>query len=135
MEPARTAPPAARLHHVTLTVADLGRSVDWYSRVLGAARTMERSGDGWRRVVLRTPDGLQVGITVFDTTPPGQVFDPARIGMDHVGIHVADRAGIEAWAAHLDGLGIAHSRTDAPHATLLVTYDPDGIPVEWFAPA
>lgn len=128
-------PPAERLHHATLTVTDLPRSVDWYSRVLGAAPVGDRAGDGWRRTILRTPGGLQVGLTVFDATPAGQVFDPARVGMDHVGVDVADRAGIDAWAAHLDSLGIAHRTTEAPHATVLVAVDPDGIPMEWFAPA
>lgn len=129
------APPAERLHHVALTVTDLSRSVDWYSRVLGAAPVGERSGAGWRRTILRTPAGLQVGVTVFDVTPAGQAFDPTRVGMDHVGIHVADTAGIAAWREHLDSLGIAHRTTQAPHATVLVTDDPDGIPLEWFAPA
>jgi hypothetical protein len=49
-------------------------------------------------------------------------------GFDPVSFAVDGHADIEAWAAHLDGLGIGHSPViEASVGWLLVFDDPDGI--------
>lgn len=127
-------PTPTGFHHLTLTVTDLGRSSIWYQRVLGIEKVADRVGDGWTRVLLRAPSGFMIGLTEHGSTAPGDSFDPTRVGLDHLSIDCAGRAVVEAWAAHLDELGVQHSGvTDAPAGSLLVAKDPDGIPVEFFA--
>lgn len=123
-------------HHVTLTVTDLGRSVAWYQAVLGIPKVADRSGDGWVRALLRSPDGLMIGLTEHATTAAGGRFDPTVVGLDHLSVACTDREAVAEWAAHLDRAGIEHSGiVDAPAGSLVVCKDPDGIPLEFFASA
>lgn len=124
------------LHHLTLTVTDLGRSATWYQAVLNIEKAADRVGDGWTRVLLRSPSGFMIGLTEHRSTTAGASFDPTVVGLDHLSISCSGRDGVEAWAAHLDQLGVEHSGViDAPAGSLLVVKDPDGIPVEFFATA
>jgi catechol 2,3-dioxygenase-like lactoylglutathione lyase family enzyme len=129
-------PPEVRaFHHVTLTVTDLERSVEWYERVLGLPKVADRAGDGWVRALLRAPSGVMIGLTRHEGTGSGDGFDHLRVGLDHVSIACADRAEVERWAAHLDRCAVPHGEiVDAPAGHVLVCRDPDGIPVELFAP-
>jgi glyoxylase I family protein len=58
------------------------------------------------------------------------------VGLDHIAWNVATRAGLEAWAAWLDELGIKHTGViDKPGArpySAIVFRDPDNIQLELF---
>jgi hypothetical protein len=41
-------------------------------------------------------------------------FDPARVGLDHVGFGCADADAVAAWRDHLDAAGIEHSGIAGP---------------------
>jgi glyoxylase I family protein len=127
-------PEPTSFHHVTLTVTDLARSVAWYEQALRLNKIADREGDGWTRALLRAPSGLIIGLTEHAGGNADDHFDPTRVGLDHLSIGCADRSGVEAWAAHLDEVGVAHGEiADAAAGHVLVCRDPDGIPVEFFA--
>ena len=73
-------------HHVTLTVADLARSVEWYERALAITKVADREGDGWVRALLRSPSGFMIGLTEHDATVAGACFDHAVVGLDHLSV-------------------------------------------------
>jgi len=121
-------------HHVTLSVTDLPRSVDWYERVLGMSKVADREGATWTRALMRSDGGLVISLTVHEGTP-GDRFDERRVGLDHLSIACADRVEVEAWERHLDELGVQHGDlVDAGYGHVLTSRDPDGIPIEFFAP-
>ncbi len=125
----------ARVHHVTLTVQDVDRSAEWYQRVLGPADAARRSGDGWERIRLAWPEGLVIGVTSHNASPPADAFDETRIGLDHIGLACFDEDEVRAWAAHLDDLDVDHGPVEtAPYGWAVTTHDPDGIAVEFFCP-
>ncbi len=125
---------APLVHHVTLTVGDLGRSAQFYRRLFGPAREVTREGPGWHRLRLQWPSGLILGLTVFDRTGDDR-FDPARPGLDHIGFGCTTREQFDAWVARMDDLGIAHGPVeDTPYALVVTGRDPDGLPVEFFWP-
>lgn len=120
------------VHHVTLTVTDAERSAEFYQELFGPAEVVRRSGDGWVRVRLRWPNGLMLGMTTFDSTTGA--FDPARVGLDHVGFGVNDEAAVHEWVARMDRLGIPHGPVaDVPYALVVTGRDPDGLPIEFYA--
>jgi glyoxylase I family protein len=124
-----------RFHHVTLAVTDLDRSVAWYTEVLGMERVADRQGPGWTRALMRTDDGLTIGLTMHEDTPSTDRFDHRRVGMDHLSIACAGPATIEAWRERLDEAGAAHGPIEhVSYGVVLTARDPDDIPIEFFAP-
>jgi catechol 2,3-dioxygenase-like lactoylglutathione lyase family enzyme len=131
-QPGAVVPPAPRLHHTSLTVTSLERSVPWYREVLGLAEPLRHDGARWQRVVWRT-EGVTMSLTVHDRTDAHDRFDESRVGMDHLAFGCTSRAELDEWVAHLDALGVEHGPVvEAPHAHLVVAHDPDGIPVEFY---
>ena len=123
-----------RVHHLTLTVTDAQASADWYQRLLGPATVVHRQGPDWTRVRMQWPDGLVIGVTQHDATAPDDVFDHARVGLDHVGLACDGEAAVRAWAERMDGLGMGHGPVeDVPYGWAVTARDPDGIAVEFFA--
>jgi catechol 2,3-dioxygenase-like lactoylglutathione lyase family enzyme len=119
-------PSIVGVHHIKLPVTDLSRSRQWYERVLGL------------RVVGDFPDedgtvrGL-VGLLLGGASPVAvalRVHESAAAGIrgfDPVGLAVTDRQSLEAWAAWLDEVTVAHTpiRENSLGWTLDIP-DPDG---------
>jgi catechol 2,3-dioxygenase-like lactoylglutathione lyase family enzyme len=128
-------PDAAAFHHVTLSVTDAEASAAWYCRVLDGEAVARRQGDGWRRVLVRSRGGVVVGLTQHQATRAGDRFDPTRVGLDHLSVACPDAAAVEAWQSKLAAVGVETGaiRREA-YGTTVVAKDPDGIPVEFFAP-
>ena len=121
--------------HVTITVTDLGASATWYQRALGLAPVAENTGPTWRRTVLAGPSGFRLGLTNHMTTGDSDHFDETRVGLDHLSVACVDAAEVAEWAEHFDDLNIVRGDVVAAgYATVLVVRDPDGIPIEFFAP-
>lgn len=131
-----TRQPQAGYSHVTITVTDVDASRAWYERVLGLEVVAERTAESWHRVVLASPSGFRLGLTTHTATALDDRFDETRVGLDHLSIACADAAEVAAWAEHFEDVDVVHGEVvDAGYATVLVARDPDGIPVEFFAPA
>ncbi|MDH4160847.1 MAG: VOC family protein [Actinomycetota bacterium] len=128
-------PDAGAFHHVTLSVTDAEASAAWYSRALNGEVVARREGDGWRRVLVRSRGGVVVGLSQHDVTSADDRFDPARVGLDHLSVACRDAAEVEAWRSQLAAAGVETGaiRREA-YGTTVVAKDPDGIPVEFFAP-
>jgi glyoxylase I family protein len=135
---AMSMPPVPHLHHVSLAVRDLDVSLAWYRRLLGIDDVVLRRTPTWQRALLRT-DGFVLSLTSHAGTAPDDRFDETRVGLDHVSIGCRELADFEAWATHLDTLGIPHAQPtvlpETPPLRLLTCRDPDGIPIEFYLPA
>ena len=95
------------LHHVSLRVADLDRSLGFYRDVLGfdvqaPAEGLAFFSAGDSLIVLKPP---------LEGTPDGDRFSEYRIGVDHLAFAVTDRGQLEdvveaVRAAGVDTAGI-----------------------------
>jgi len=129
-----TTPTIDGLGHIDLTVTDAEQSVDWWRDVMGfklLAGAWERPGlRGWTMI---HPSGLAVTLLMHERGD-GVAFDERRVGLDHLSFRVRDLRTLEAWAAHLDALGVQHTGIqDAEGNTggpLIVLRDPDNIQLE-----
>ena len=134
----RTVPSLTGISHVGLTVRDVATSEAWYADVLGLVRLFvepHSTGDGHTVVMTRAGTARFLGL---DHHPEADrlVFSERRTGLDHLALAVESRPDLDAWADHLDALGIDHSPITevgepAPHAQMTFR-DPDGIPIEVF---
>ena len=125
-------PDLSGFHHVKLPVADLGRSRDWYTSVLGLRVEIEFVEDG----VLR-------GLALADASGRLRLalrLDPVRAaalaGFDPIALEVPKRDDVEAWRDRLDDLGQPHGGVVTGHkggSVLVGLHDPDGIEVRLYA--
>lgn len=127
-------PTVTAISHITLTVTDLDASIAWYERALGLHRVRDMSGPGWRRTLLQGGPGIILGLQAHDRTTPGDRFDEARVGLDHLSLACADRAEVLAWLSALDAAGVEHSDISPAPANIATCRDPDGTAIEFFAP-
>ncbi|WP_181783249.1 VOC family protein [Pseudonocardia pini] len=115
-------PELTRLRAVKLPVADLSRSVEFYTRLVGYSPLYEfPDAEGVLRGVAGELPGCETGLSLRET--PEAHSQP---GLELM-LGVADRPALEEWTAHLDALGVAHSPViEASIGWLVVLHDPDG---------
>jgi len=129
-------PDVSGIHHVSVTVTDIERSVPWYCELLGLTKLMEEQhpdGAGYA-VVLGKPDwSMCVGLHTHPTNERER-FSESRTGLDHIGFMVSARAELDAWESKLTELGVAHSPVnDQGGYAVLVFRDPDNIQLEFMS--
>ncbi|WAX55825.1 VOC family protein [Jatrophihabitans cynanchi] len=131
----------AAFSHVRLTVTDITRSRAFYESVFGwpVAFEMPPDADEATRERFAFLFGgvlYHVGEQLLGLRPVAtDRFDENRVGLDHLSFAVASRADLDAAAAVLDELGIAHEPVkDIGEAHILEFRDPDHIALELFAP-
>jgi catechol-2,3-dioxygenase len=122
--------------HVTLTVSDLDRSVQWYERLFDVKMLLDESPGPFRRAVRLVGGQTLVGLHQFPDPADTLPFDERRIGLDHLAFACRSRSDLEAWVVRLEELGVANGGiVDADYGSGLSCRDPDNIALEFFAPA
>jgi glyoxylase I family protein len=135
----------AGIHHLRLTVTDVGRSREFYTGLLGFEVVAESPppGDPAEAAVfsvlfggvVMARDGVIMGLRPM--APAGDRFDPDRVGLDHLSFGVADRAELDEAERLLDTQGVIHgpiTRLESFGIDVLSFQDPDGIQLELTAP-
>ncbi|GAY07557.1 VOC family protein [Pseudonocardia sp. N23] len=136
--------PVTGFSHVRITVTDLERSKRFYDDVLGLPvafqlppdadeKTREENWWLFGGVVYQVPGGF---FGLRPVAPADDSFTEDRAGLDHLSFAVPSRADLDAAAARLDELGIAHEGVkDIGIGYLLEFRDPDNIALELWADA
>ncbi len=128
------APRLDAITHVALTVRSLEVSVPWYQALVGAEPVLDEDTGPFRHVVFAL-GGTLLGLHEFPEGIEDRAHSPRRPGLDHLAFGVTDRQGLDAWAVRLEALGVPHGGVvDAHYGSGLSFKDPDGLPLELFAP-
>lgn len=118
-------PPAPRLHHVSVLVADTARALAFYCGVLGLERDAARPDLGYPGAWL-TLDGGQIHLLQLPNPDPAE-GRPAHGGRDrHFALTVA---ALEPYRQALEQADIAHTLSRSGRRALFCR-DPDGNAVE-----
>src|SRR5688572_3651434 len=121
-------PDTTRLGPVRLQVADLGRSLDYYQRVLGL-----RLLDGGSQALLGA-EGEEDPLVVLREHPGVRpVPRSGLLGLYHFAILLPDRQGLGRFVAHLGTLGEHAGSADHAVSEALYLTDPDGLGIEVYA--
>jgi catechol 2,3-dioxygenase len=117
-----------RTARATLVVGDLGRSVSFYREMIGLGLLEWDTGSG-RWAILH--GGLGLPDLLLVEQMPGQ-----SVGFHHFSLELSDTGEVEDTAERARSAGIPVVRT-VDHALKrgIVVVDPDGVPVEFYAPA
>ena len=116
-----------RLEHVNLTVSDVERSVDFYSKLLGLQVRWEgRDETGAPMAHVGTDSHY---LALFQASQEGRAaHDYSTVGVNHVGFVVDD---LDAARERAEGLGTTvHLEADYDPGRRIYVTDPDGIEIE-----
>ena len=129
------APPGYRLPHATrlgpvrLQVADVGRSLDYYQRVLGL-RPLDREGG---QAALGAEDEEDPLVILYERPGVRPVPRSGLLGLYHFAILLPDRQALGRFVAHLGRLGEHAGSADHAVSEALYLTDPDGLGIEVYA--
>jgi catechol-2,3-dioxygenase len=123
------------LSHVDLTVSNLDRAEDWYSKLFGMNKVLEgeSANEGFKAKYLMEPtSGFILGL-VEHQKKVGNGFDARATGLDHLSLGVKDRDELRAWQSRLDEMGIANGGISEQGVGAGLNFrDPDGIALEFY---
>lgn len=119
------------IHHLALRTADLKRSQRFYAEILGFQVVLEAPNififlAGSSAVAVRGPEA---------GSSPGDVFNPLRVGLDHVALACADEAELERVAVALSAAGVENTGVkldDVLGKRYVAFKDPDRIAWEFY---
>jgi glyoxylase I family protein len=121
------------MSHVAITVSDLVRSKEWYSRVLGWRSMVDVSDERVDFSVGALPDGTLIGLRQY-ANGSGDAFDPFRTGLDHLAFAVPSPDELPQWEQRFADQGVTYSPAqEGPFGWALNFKDPDGVALEVFA--
>ncbi len=122
-------PNETRLGRVSLQIADLARSIEFYEEVLGF-RTV--SGTGSSAVLAAHGDNTPI-IELHEH--PGAKSTPARsrLGLFHFAILLPDRPSLGRFVKHLGGIGVRAGSSDHLVSEAFYLQDPDNLGIEVYA--
>lgn len=125
-------PPLVGLRNVKVPVTDLPVAVDWYGRVLGFRATIEfPDAQGVVRGVHGELPGIGAVLALREDRDAARGLGAFAVA----NFAVSDRATLQAWVGHLDGLGVAHGAiVDTPRVSILVFANPDGQEIHLYTP-
>jgi glyoxylase I family protein len=121
------------LDHVVLTIKDIQRSKEFYTKIFGEPDFQIEGGFmyqmGPTRLFFTLPRGPQA---------PDDRFDPTRVGLEHIAVGVKTVDELRAYAKALDEAGIKHSGIHIDNHSnkeKIWLDDPDKIRVEFYIAA
>jgi glyoxylase I family protein len=119
------------IHHITLLVEDLDRSLAFYRNVLGlrlVKQTVNEDDRSARHFMFGDADRVLLTCLEYPDLDEGRV---GRGSTHHFALAVESRAELQAWKQYLDGKGIPTTEVmDREDSTSIYLRDPDGHIVE-----
>jgi glyoxalase family protein len=126
--------PIQGLHHISIISADAGRTIDFYTRVLGlrlVKKTVNFDDPGAYHLYFGDDLGQPGTVVTFFVLPHAVRGYPGLGGTHHFALGVAGRAELLQWKRRLTDLGLAvDGPLDRHYFTSIYFHDPDGTIVE-----
>jgi len=122
-------PAETRLGRVSLQVADLQRSLEWYESVLGL-RVQSRAGS----IASLGPHGDPATLVELHERTGARPSPPkGRLGLYHYAILLPTRGDLGRFVAHLGAVGARAGASDHLVSEALYLRDPDNLGIEVYA--
>jgi catechol 2,3-dioxygenase len=122
-------PESLRLGHVRLQVADLARSLDYYTTVLG----LEPQATTASSASLHAHGEPSPLVELVEQRGSAPLRANSRLGLYHFAILLPDRAALGRFLAHLARIGVRHGASDHLVSEALYLRDSDGLGIEVYA--
>lgn len=115
------------IHHIKLTVRDLGISKEFYVRVFGLSVVAQ-----YEDFVMLFGGSFYLGLTTHKGNLDQKMFNERNVGMDHVAFEVESLRDLEVAVALFDREKIPHGEiTKLSNGMLVLAFrDPDNVQLE-----
>ena len=127
--PSYRLPDATRVGTVRLQVADLSRSIDYYSEVIGLQVTQTIGSRAWLAAHGDDTPLVELHARARARPAPRQ----GRLGLFHFAILVPERATLGRVVRHIADRGVYAGSADHAVSEALYLTDPDGLGIEIYA--
>lgn len=108
--------------HIALNVSDIGRSVDFYSRLLGSEP--DKRTEGFAKF---EPETAAINLALTQSEAVGATAAPKEGALSHLGLQVLGADDVRAAEERLIAAGLAPERAfSLSGEERLLLYDPDG---------
>jgi catechol 2,3-dioxygenase-like lactoylglutathione lyase family enzyme len=125
-------PQTPGVHHVALRVSDVARAKRFYTEILGFPMLLDGPD-----LFLFAAGGTAFGVRgPAADTPPGDRFNPSRVGLDHVALGCTEESELKRVAEALRAAGIESTgvKLDETLGKRYVAFkDPDRIAWEFYS--
>jgi glyoxylase I family protein len=125
-------PQTPGVHHVALRVSDVARAKRFYTETLGFPMLLDGAD-----LFLFAAGGTAFGVRgPAADTPPGDRFNPSRVGLDHVALGCTDEGELKRVADALRAAGVENTgvKLDETLGKRYVAFkDPDRIAWEFYS--
>jgi catechol 2,3-dioxygenase-like lactoylglutathione lyase family enzyme len=117
-------------HHVRLPVSDVGKSLEWYTRVLRLEVSIEFIEDGVLGAVALIDANRTLTLALREDPPRAA----GLAGFNALSFGVPTLQGLRIWSGHLDALGVEHSGIAEGSTGWLIggIIDPDDMEIRLF---
>src|SRR5215210_4387892 len=122
-------PATPRLGQVRLQVADLARSLDYYTTVLG----LQRRATTTTTAALHAEGEAAPLLELVERAGCAPLAANSRLGLYHFAILLPDRAALGRFLAHLSRIGTRFGASDHLVSEAVYLRDPDGLGIEVYA--
>ena len=127
--PAWRLPATMRLGRVVLQIADLARSLEYYTTVLGL-HVLEQASD---RATLGAHGSSEPLVELRVGAEATSSLQQKRLGLYHFAILLPDRTSLGSFIEHLGRIGARAGASDHLVSEALYLRDPDGLGIEVYA--
>lgn len=119
------------IDHVTLTVSNLDRTMEFYAQLFQTKLTKHKSNS-----FNLLPAGIRVWFVQWEKQYPHDRFDERRIGLDHLAFHATSITELEKFVQRLTEMGVATAGLErfTGKYPYVCFRDPDNIQIEFFIP-
>jgi len=121
-----------KIDHVSINVLDIGKSLDFYRRILGLEQLQTVDCGEFDITYFALPDGSRLELFDYHGSLPPHERGESAVGLRHLAFQVEDVAAHEK-QLRLAGVEITLPTCDLPNlgARVLLFLDPNGVTLEF----
>ena len=121
-----------KIDHVSINVVDIGKSIDFYGRILGFKQLQTVKFSDFDITYFALPDGSRLELFDYHGQSVARAHAESDIGLRHIAFEVVDVAAHEELLLEA-GVKITLSTCDLPdlEARVLLFLDPSGVTLEF----
>jgi catechol 2,3-dioxygenase-like lactoylglutathione lyase family enzyme len=122
----------SKIDHVSINVIDIGKSIDFYTRILGLKKLQTVNCGSFDITYIGLPDGSRLELFDYHSQNHSHLREESEAGLWHIAFNV-ENVDLHEKQLKADGVEISLPACDLPNlgARVLLFLDPNGVTLEF----